>query len=241
MPLLNLYGLSETTGSATIQYKYKFTLDKVGYVAPGGELIIRNPDQNGEGEICMRSRAVMMGYLKNEKATKDAIDSTGFFRSGDQGKFTGDVLEITGRIKELIITAGGENVAPVLAEDAFKNTCTACSNIMCIGENQRFIAALITLKVDFDTETMSPKNTLLPEAVSYFKNYGIDVTKADEACKDPKVIDHIQKVITEVNKGVVSNAAAIKKFKMLPVDFSVPGGELTPTMKLKRGFTEKKY
>jgi len=116
-------------------------------------LIIKDPDQNGNGEICMRSRGIMMGYLKNEKATKEAIGNDGFFRSGDQGKFINDELMITGRIKELIITAGGENVAPVLIEDAFKNKCIACSNIMCIGENQRFIAALITLKVDIDTET----------------------------------------------------------------------------------------
>lgn len=77
-----------------------------------------------------------MGYLKNDQATMEAIDENGYFRSGDQGRLDkGGLLKITGRIKELIITAGGENVAPVPIEDNFKIACSACSNIMLLGEN----------------------------------------------------------------------------------------------------------
>ena len=191
IPLFNLYGLSETTGAATIQYHTKFSLDSCGYTTLGTLMEIRDPDKEGEGEICMRGRHIMMGYLNNEKATKEAIDANGWFRSGDVGKFDGEELKITGRIKELIITAGGENIAPVPIEDNFKNMCQACSNIMLVGENERFIGALITFKVHMDTATFLPTNNLLDEAISYFKQQGIEVTKADEACKDPKVLEHI--------------------------------------------------
>ena len=92
----------------------------------------------------------MMGYLKNEEATSEVMDEDGYFKTGDQGKFDGRFLKITGRIKELIITAGGENVAPVPIEDTFKEECPACSNIMVVGEQQRFMAALITFKVGMD-------------------------------------------------------------------------------------------
>ena len=100
----------------------------------------------------------MMGYKDNEQATLDAIDEDGYFRTGDQGRVDkGRFLKITGRIKELIITAGGENVAPVPIEDFFKAECPACSNVMLIGEGQRFMAALITFKVELDM-----KNAGLP-------------------------------------------------------------------------------
>ena len=105
----------------------------------------------------------MMGYLKNEEATKECIDENGFFKTGDLGRLEKGYLKITGRIKELIITAGGENVAPVPIEDNFKLACPACSNIMLVGENQRFMAALITFKVDIDMLTGLPSKNLLSE------------------------------------------------------------------------------
>lgn len=101
----------------------------------GTDLMISNPDENQEGEICMRGRNIMMGYLKNEDATRGTIDSQGFCHSGDRGKIDSEgFLRITGRIKELIISAGGENIAPVIVEDNFKLECAACSNIMMVGE-----------------------------------------------------------------------------------------------------------
>jgi long-chain-fatty-acid--CoA ligase ACSBG len=97
--------------------------------------MISQPDSQKEGEVCMRGRNIMMGYLDNEKATKDTIDADCFLHSGDLGKIDQDeFLSITGRIKELIITAGGENVAPVKVEDTFKIQCPPCSNIMVVGE-----------------------------------------------------------------------------------------------------------
>lgn len=93
----------------------------------------------------------MLGYFKNEEATKECMDEEGYFKTGYQGRLDeGGYLKITGRIKELIITAGGENIAPVPIEEIFKFECPACSNILCVGENQRFMAALITFKVEID-------------------------------------------------------------------------------------------
>ena len=191
----------------------------------------------------MRGRNIMMGYLKNDKATTECIDPEGYFHSGDRGKLEKDGhLKITGRIKEIIIGAGGENIAPVPVEDNFKVLCPPCSNIMIVGEGQRFMAALITLKVEIDVKTNLPSNKLMPETAAFLnKELGVNFATADEAIKDPKVIKFFEKCIEETNKKSVSRAAHIRKFKLIPSDFSIPGGELTPTLKLKRKFTEHKY
>jgi len=135
IPLFNVYGMSETTGAVTVSTKNDFDFNTCGRAMPGTEVVIANPDENGEGEILMRGRNIMMGYLKNEKATRETIDENGFVKSGDKGKIDSKgFLRITGRIKELIITAGGENIAPVPIEDSFKLQCPPCSNIMMVGE-----------------------------------------------------------------------------------------------------------
>lgn len=103
------------------------------------------------------------------------------------------------------------------------------------------MSALITFKVDVDMKTGQPSNILTEEALNFFKANGLDIKTSDEACKEQKVIDLVQKCVIDTNKILVSKAAHIKKFKLLPIDFSIPGGELTPTMKLKRKVTEKKY
>lgn len=238
-----MYGLSETTGSSTLNLMSDFSLYHAGQSIAGCHIKIANPDEEGKGEIRIKGRHVMMGYLKNDQATLDCIDQNGYFATGDQGRIdNGKFLKITGRIKELIITAGGENVAPVPIEDLFKQFCPACSNIMLVGENQRFMAALITFKVDIDMSTGTPSDKLTPEVVKYLKeNVGVDIQTSQEACNNKTVVDFVQKCIEQTNKKVVSKAAHIKKFKLIPVDFSIPGGELTPTMKLKRKVTTKKY
>jgi len=146
--------MSENSGAATTHGFDKFKLTTCGHALPGTEIRIDNPDEKGEGEVTMRGRHIMMGYLKNEEATRSTIDLNGYLHSGDMGKLDQDKeLIITGRIKELIIGAGGENIAPVPIEETFKSFCAACSNIMIVGEQQRFMAALITFKVDVDPKT----------------------------------------------------------------------------------------
>jgi len=159
-----------------------FRLDAAGYAIPGTDLIIKNKDEQGEGEICMRGRNTMMGYLKNAEACRSTFDLKGFIHSGDRGKIDSNgFLYITGRIKELIITAGGENIAPVPIEDCFKVECPVCANIMLVGENQRFIAALITFKVDLDmAKDGAPSRNLLESAKTFFKSeLNLDITTSD--------------------------------------------------------------
>ena len=132
----------------------------------GSHIKIADPDEKGEGEIRIKGRHVMLGYVNNEEATIECMDEEGYFKSGDRGRIDdGGFLQITGRIKELIITAGGENIAPVPIEENFKFECPACSNIMLLGEQKRFMAALITFKVDTDLKTGIPTNKLIPEAI----------------------------------------------------------------------------
>jgi long-chain-fatty-acid--CoA ligase ACSBG len=157
IPIFNVYGMSETSGATTLHTADNFRLDSAGPTIAGADLKIADPDENGEGEICMRGRNTMMGYLKNDEATIATIDSQGYIKSGDKGKIEKDGhLKITGRIKELIIGAGGENIAPVPVEDNFKEACPACSNIMMVGEMQRFMGALVTFKVDVDPASGQP-------------------------------------------------------------------------------------
>lgn len=135
IPIFNVYGMSETSGATTLHVADNFRLDSAGPSVEGCDLMIANPDENGDGEICMRGRNTMMGYLKNDEATISTIDAAGYIKSGDKGRIEKDGhLKITGRIKELIIGAGGENIAPVPVEDNFKEACPACSNIMMVGE-----------------------------------------------------------------------------------------------------------
>lgn len=104
------------------------------------------------------------------------------------------------------------------------------------------MAAIITFKVDIDPKTGQPSQNLTPEIQSFFKKeLGVDVKTSEQACKESKIVDYVNKCIEATNKKSVSRAAHIRKFKLIPVDFSIPGGELTPTLKLKRKVTEKKY
>ena len=135
----------------------------------------------------------MMGYFKNQKASAETfvLGSERFIKSGDLGRlYDRGFLRITGRIKELIITAGGENIAPVPIEDVFKALCPACSNIMVVGEGQRFVAALITFKVDINLKTGLPTNKLTAEATQYFetKCKVMNLTNSIEACTNKEVI-----------------------------------------------------
>lgn len=135
----------------------------------------------------------MMGYLKNDTATTETIGALGYVHSGDRGRIEKDGhLKITGRIKELIITAGGENIAPVPIEDHFKSACPPCSNIMMLGEMQRFMACLITFKVEIDSESGFPSKNLTLETRTFFKReLGIDIKTSDEACVDSKVNEYV--------------------------------------------------
>lgn len=231
--IYNNYGLSESSGPAFTNFSSD--LATVGKPLPGTQGKILNKDTDGIGEICFRGRHRFMGYWKNDEATKEAIDNFGYLHSGDQGYFNKEGnLIISGRIKELIVTAGGENVAPVPIEDSFKEICKLCSNIIVIGDFRKYLSAFITLKTD-------PEGKFLKEVESELKEIGSESTNIIEAINDVKIKQYIEKCLKEVNSRSVSRAQLIQKYKILTHDFSIETGEFTPTLKLKRKFVIQKY
>lgn len=257
-----VYGMSENTGAITWSTDRAHIWGSCGYVMPGfefkifndkGEEIppcddIFNAPEECQGELCYRGRNIMMGYLANpdlgeehvaeiQKKTDEAIDKNGWLHSGDKGCIgKNGMVKITGRYKELIIGAGGENIAPVPIEDAVKQACPAISNIMMVGDKRKFNIALVTLKAVGATGTAPGTEELAGAAL------GVDGSKTiPEACKSEAYAKHITDAITAVNKTVPNNASKIQKFTILPLDLSSDTGELTPTFKLKRSVVEKMH
>ncbi|KAJ7416800.1 Long-chain-fatty-acid--CoA ligase ACSBG2 [Pitangus sulphuratus] len=231
IPVLELYGMSESSGPHTISLPHAFKLTSCGKALPGCQTLIHKPDRDGTGEICFSGRHIFMGYLNMEDKTKEAIDEDGWLHSGDLGKHDKDgFLYITGRIKELIITAGGENIPPVPIEDAVKNAVPIISNAMLVGDKAKFLAMLLTLKCKVDAETGEPGDELTPEALEYCQKLGSKATKVSEiiSSKDKAIYAAIQKGITAVNEGATSNAQKVQKWVLLEKDFSLFGGELGP-------------
>ncbi|XP_069734132.1 long-chain-fatty-acid--CoA ligase ACSBG2 isoform X2 [Phaenicophaeus curvirostris] len=244
IPVLELYGMSESSGPHTMSLPHLFKLTSCGKELEGCRTLIHNPDADGVGEICFSGRHIFMGYLNMEEKTREAIDEEGWLHSGDLGKHDKDgFLFITGRIKELLITAGGENIPPVPIEDAVKDTLPIISNAMLVGDRAKFLAMLLTLKCKVNAETGEPGDELTPEVIKYCQKLGSRATKVSEIIsnKDQAVYVAIQKGITAVNERAVSNAQKIQKWVLLEKDFSLSGGELGPTMKLKRPEVAKKY
>ena len=148
----------------------------------------------------------------------------------------------TGRKKELLITAGGENVAPVPVEDNIKAALPCISNVILIGDRQKFLTVFLTFKVVMDNDT--PTNKLSQTALDWIESLGrSNITTVDDLLEkpDPVIMGAIQNGIDKANKKAVSNAARVQKWTILPTDVSIPGGELGPTLKLKRFFFNKKY
>ncbi len=235
-PLHNVYGMSESTGPQFTNVSgHPIDLNTVGECIEGTSCKINNPDNDGVGEICFRGRNRFMGYYKNDTATLDTIDNAGFLHSGDQGYINknGNLI-ITGRLKELIITAGGENVAPLPIEDELKESCKILSTVVVLGDDKKYLACLITLKTEAN-------GALTKDVMDMLKSIGSTAQDIIEAINCEKIKGYIQKSIDMANKKAVSRAQLIRKFTILPTEFSIDGGELTPTMKIKRKFISQKY
>uniref|UniRef100_A0A665WGQ3 Long-chain-fatty-acid--CoA ligase ACSBG2 n=1 Tax=Echeneis naucrates TaxID=173247 RepID=A0A665WGQ3_ECHNA len=242
IPLYELYGMSESTGPHTISLPEAFKLTSCGIEIPGCKTKLHNPDDEGNGEICFWGRHVFMGYLNMPEKTEEALDAEGWLHSGDLGKHDQKgFLFITGRIKELIITAGGENIPPIPIEDAVKEALPLISNAMLIGDKRKFLSMLLTIKVNADTG--DPEDELAAEAVEFCSRIGSNATHVSEIAggKDRAIHTAIQEGINKVNEKATSNAQRIQKWIILDRDFSIGGGELGPTMKLKRPVVVKMY
>ena len=178
-----------------------------------------------DGEICMRGPSLMMGYYKDEERTKEAIDAEGWFHTGDIGEITDGFLRITDRKKEIFKTSGGKYIAPQQMENKFKES-RFIEQLMVIGEYQKFPAALICPQWEFVSEWAQRK--------------GLACKTREEIAAHPDVIARIQQEVDEFNKDFGS-WEQVKKFEVLPDEWSVDTKELTPTLKLKRKIINQKY
>lgn len=148
LPIFEAFGMSESSGAHCFSTLNHFNLNTVGKPLPGVETLILNKDENGHGEVCMRGRHVFMGYINEIEKTKEALDEDGWLHSGDLGYIDQNgLMYITGRIKELIITAGGENIPPIHVEHLVLKEIPALSNAFLVGDKRKFLTMLVTLKV----------------------------------------------------------------------------------------------
>ena len=218
--ILEGYGLTETTASGTINTPAHLRIGSVGRPAPG--VTVRIAD---DGEILMAGQHLYGGYWHNDAATAESVID-GWFHSGDIGELDADgFLKITGRKKELIVTAGGKNVAPAVLEDRLR-AHPLVSQCMVVGDQKPFIACLVTL----DQEAVT----------GWLRTQGRPDTPIAELTTDPAVLTEIQSGVDDANKAV-SKAEAIRKFAILPVDWTEEGGQLTPSLKLKRAVVMKEF
>ncbi|MEX1043035.1 MAG: long-chain fatty acid--CoA ligase, partial [Acidimicrobiia bacterium] len=217
--VLEGYGLTETSAGSTVNRPDAISVGSVGLPIPGVSIRIAD-----DGEILIKGRHVFGGYWNNQTATAESIKD-GWFHSGDIGELDDNgFLRITGRKKEIIVTAGGKNVAPAVLEDRLR-AHPLISQAMVVGDNQPFIAALVTIDADE-----------FPRWASENEKIG---TLA-ELLDDEDLQAAVQKAVDDAN-GAVSKAESIRAFRILPADFSIEGGELTPTLKVKRKIVADLY
>lgn len=215
------YGLTETSAAITVNRVNDLKVGSVGKLMPGNSMRIAE-----DGELLVKGGVVFSGYWGNEAET-NAVFTDGWFHTGDLGAIDDDgFLTIVGRKKEIIVTAGGKNVAPALLEDRLR-AHPLISQAMAVGDQQPFIAALITID---------------PEAFPGWKqrNGKDPAASVGDLADDPDLLAEIDLAVKEANQAV-SHAESIRKFRILPVDFTEDTGELTPTLKVKRKVVAEKF
>ncbi|MCA9916609.1 MAG: long-chain fatty acid--CoA ligase [Anaerolineales bacterium] len=218
LPIMELYGQSEDCGPTCTNRPGAIKVGTVGQAWPGSEVKL-GPDN----EILVKGPNVFLGYFKNPAATaEDLVD--GWLHSGDLGEFDEDgFLKIIGRKKEIIITSGGKNIAPKNIEAALKNI-DLVSQAVVIGERRRFLTALLTLD---------------PEAAAQFAQaHNLEGQALHE---HPTLIDHMQKEIDEHVNKLFARVEHVRNFRVLPRDFTIEDGELTPTLKIKRRIINENF
>nr|WP_165399738.1 AMP-dependent synthetase/ligase [Janibacter limosus] len=218
--ILEGYGLTETTAPATVNIPEKVKIGTVGPPLPGVSIRIAD-----DGEILIQGVNILKGYHDNEQATLDALQD-GWFRTGDLGELDRDgYLKITGRKKEILVTAGGKNVAPGVLEDRLR-AHPIISQCLVVGDGKPFIAALVTLD-----EEMLP---------GWAANNGLGSLTVEQARTHEAVLAEVQGAVDDANKAV-SKAESIRKFAILGEDFTEDNGTLTPSLKLKRNIIMRDF
>jgi len=220
--VLQGYGLTETTAAATVNRPDRNKIGTVGQPLPGVAVKIAD-----DGEILISGANVFCGYWHNEEATKETFAAGDWFTTGDVGELDDEgFLTITGRKKEMIVTAGGKNVAPAVLEDRLRSHALI-SQVMVVGDGKPYIAALITL----DAEALGP----------WAERHGkpADATSATLR-EDPDVIAAVQEAVDDANKAV-SRAESIRKFRILSGDFTQESGQLTVKLGIRRSVLVKDF
>ena len=219
--ILEGYGLTETCPAATFNRPTRFKFGSVGQALDNVEIKIA-----ADGEILIRGANIARGYLKQPEATAEVFEPSGWFHSGDIGRLDDEgFLFITDRKKDLIVTAGGMNIAPQNIENMLKAD-PFISQAMVYGDRKPYPVALITVNAE--------------ELAKFAREQGILATDPAVVVKHPKVLERVGRIVEEKNSQLQSYAK-VKKFTVLPVDFSQEGGELTPTLKVKRKIVSNKY
>jgi len=220
--ILEGYGLTETSAATTVNRPSAIRIGTVGQPLPGAKVKVAE-----DGELMLGGDQIFTGYWNNPTATAEALESDGWFHSGDIGEIDDDgFVRITGRKKELLVTAAGKNVAPAVLEDRLRGHWLV-SQCMVVGDGQPFIAALIT--IDHEAFPAWVKQAGKPAGS----------TVAD-LVDDADLNGAIQEAVDDANKAV-SHAEAIKKFKILTVDWTEEGGQITPSLKLKRNVVMNEF
>jgi long-chain acyl-CoA synthetase len=221
LPILEGYGLTETSAGAFINPPERYRFGTVGKPFPGTEVKIAK-----DGEVLLRGPGVMRGYHNLPDQTAEAFTSDGWFCTGDIGEVDAEgYLRITDRKKDLIKTSGGKYVAPTVAEGLFKAACPIVGQILVHGHGRNFCTALISL----DPETLP----------AWAESNGVKGSYA-ELVAHPRVREFVAERVAEVN-GKLNQWETIKRFEILPADLTVENGELTPSLKLKRKTVEDRY
>jgi long-chain acyl-CoA synthetase len=219
--ILEGYGLTETCPSLTFNRLQHFKFGSVGQAQPGIEVKIA-----ADGEILGRGGNIAKGYFKKPEATAEVFLADGWFATGDIGRFDEDgFLYITDRKKDLIVTAGGMNIAPQNIENLLKGD-PFISQAMVHGDKRPYPVAIITLNPE--------------ELAKFAKEQGILNTEPAALAKHPKVVEHVARIV-ETRNAELQSYAKVKKFAILPVDFTVENGLLTPTLKVKRRLITDKH
>lgn len=219
--ILEGYGLTETSAAITVNRPDDYSFFTVGKPFGGTEFRLAD-----DGEILVRGPCVFQGYYRNLEATKEAITDGGWFHTGDIGEFTPrGMLKITDRKKELIVTSAGKNIAPQKLENLLKQI-KFISNAMVYGDKEKYLVALLTPNEE--------------EVRRWAKNKGITAGSLDEIVKNRDLMGEVEAEVKHVNETLASYET-IKKVTMVPHDFTVEAGELTPSLKLKRRIVTNKY
>ncbi len=219
--ILEGWGMTETTTGGTLNLPARQRIGSVGPPTPGSRLRIAD-----DGEVLVQGAFNMPGYWQNEVATKETIDDEGWLHTGDIGEIDADgFLSITGRKKELIVTSGGKNVAPAVLEDRLRAHWLV-SQCMVVGDRRPYIGCLVTL----DLEALQ----------QWCTDTGRSTCSVAELREDEELHARISEAIEEANRAV-SQAEAIRRFRILDTDFTESGGHLTPTLKLKRRVVHEQF